>query len=232
MKETNIEHIKSLALAFLELPPEPVKELPLFVNHPYFNSAMSPYKDDNGEIKFADIVNDAENLERVKEPIRKMINSASVDKIFMLMQPQYHLVFLKYAKQYMSKDNFDKRLADIWVRSENPNQDINVKIPTLIRWFRKADRRNLMNADELAYYNSMPDRVQIYRGVSVGRAGREGLSWTRSKEKAEWFAHRFDTKDRQGYVIAGAIDKPNVFAYFNRRNEEEVLCDSSKITII
>ena len=42
-------------------------------------------------------------------------------------------------------------------------------------------------------------------------------------DKAEWFANRFGEED--GTVYEAEIEKAHILAYFNRRNESEVIVD-------
>jgi hypothetical protein len=46
------------------------------------------------------------------------------------------------------------------------------------------------------------------------------LSWTLDKNQAKWFANRFE---KDGVVLEKRISKKNIVAYFNGRNEEEVI---------
>ena len=57
----------------------------------------------------------------------------------------------------------------------------------------------------------------------------KALSWTLNKEKAEWFAHRFN---QDGTVYEAQIDKKHIFAIFNGRNESEVVLDPQYLTDI
>ena len=50
----------------------------------------------------------------------------------------------------------------------------------------------------------------------------EALSWTLDKKTAEWFATRFS---EHGYVYQAKIHKEDVFAFFNDRNEQEIVLD-------
>ena len=87
--------------------------------------------------------------------------------------------------------------------------------------FQDADPEVLMNSDDYAVYQSLPDTITVYRGV-VGTAEDSylGLSWSLNQETAEWFAKRFG---HRGYVYEGQIDKKYVYAYFSGRNESEVV---------
>lgn len=50
----------------------------------------------------------------------------------------------------------------------------------------------------------------------------KALSWSLDYEKAAWFAHRFG---EEGKVYEAQIAKEHIFAYFNSRNEQEVIVD-------
>lgn len=225
MKKTNLSKAKEIALAFLYLEPKPVPEIPFLLYHPYLENTMT-FGPDNKLLdltKYDDFII-VRNIyeERIK-------NTETVYQLFALMRTSYHFSFLKYIKQYLSKQDFDKLLAEIWISSENPNQDENVSINQFITWFSKADKSTIMSNKELRYYNNLPDIVNIYRGVAVGRAKQKGLSWTDDIKTAKWFAGRFDNDKKKGYVLSAKINKEDIFAYFNSRNENELLCNSKKI---
>lgn len=76
-------------------------------------------------------------------------------------------------------------------------------------------------------------KLCVYRGASVGRNLR-GLSWTRNLEKAVWFSNRFNTEGKHGYVQTAIVPKNEIFAYFNTRGEEEIVCSvkQSDVTIV
>ena len=228
--KTNLEVCKELAIEFLNFEPEPIDcPVPLLIQHPYISNAIVSYKDDNGQIRMANILEEPDKFEYTKSYITQKIKKGSLDTIFALMLNKYHLAYLKYAKPFMSKEDFEKYLAYAWVASENPNQDVNVSINEFIQWFKNADRNNLMEEDELEYYNNLPDEVNVYRGIAVGRAEQNGLSWTCNYDTAKWFENRFNTENQKGYIIKGTIEKNDIFAYFNGRNEDEILCNSKKI---
>lgn len=231
-KETDILACKKIAIDFLNIEPEPIEELPILVIHPFIDSRVIACESESGDMEIVDIFEKPEKFEKAKSQIEKRIMQGNLETIFAIMLNKYHLAFLKYAKPYISKEDFERHLAYAWVASENPNQDINVSIPELIKWFKSSERSNLMEKDELEYYNKLPDTVNVYRGIAVGRAEQDGLSWTCNIETAKWFANRFNTDNRKGYVIEGKISKENIFAYFNNRGEDEILCNSKMITSI
>jgi len=110
----------------------------------------------------------------------------------------------------------------MWVNSENPNQDANVTTKELAKWFKECNKEKLMTAEDYEYYQKLPDKIKIYRGVAVNRNPLR-LSYTDNYESANWFAHRFDNENEKGYIIEKEISKKDVLAYFNTRSEEEIV---------
>jgi hypothetical protein len=96
--------------------------------------------------------------------------------------------------------------------------------------FKKCDKKYLMTDEDYQVYEQLPETFTIYRGVAVGR-NPKGLSWTQNLETAKWFAHRFDQKDKKGYIQIGTAKKENVLAYFNTRNEDEIVYNSRRLQI-
>ena len=226
MKQTNIEMIRETALQFLYLEVQPNPLIPLFTDHPVFESAIT-YDPINGEM--VNIVEDNMALQRIRDEYEKRIKKADLSEIFLIIRKNYHLTFLKFSKQYYSAKDFAKYLSYAWVNSENPNQDVNVNIKTLINWFSRAEKKYLMSKKDYEVFDSLPAEVEIYRGIGVGRSAEKGLSWTNDLKTADFFANRFNRGKDKGYILKGKIKKEDVFAFFNSRGENELLCNSSKI---
>lgn len=229
-KESNLQSIQKTAIAFLNLPLErDAFGGYVFLQHPFFNSAFV-IENHNGQTEFVDITKDEKAYQRQISEMTDRIRERDLFGIWNMMLVKYHLTFLKYIKPYLSRKDFSTLLADAWVTSENPNQDVNVSVRTAASWFRQADKRFLMEADEFDVWQKLPDTFQIYRGVAVGRNPR-GLSWTQNIKTAEWFAHRFDTETAQGYIQTATIERKRALAYFNGRGEDELVVDPSNLFI-
>lgn len=227
MKETNIEAIKSILLSFLYLDIEET-DISFIVSHPIFDSQFQ-FDTINNEM-----VNIIENKDAYKRIIKlyenKINNTNFVNLLFYLVRKPYLLTFIKFAEPYLSLEDFSSLLAKAWVISENPNQDINVSISKIIKMFKKADKKYLMDEQEFEIYNNLPETFIAYRGVSK-RRNPKGLSWTINLEKAKWFSNRFG----KGYVQQATINKNDVLAYFNSRGEDEIVVNIKNlkdITII
>lgn len=71
-------------------------------------------------------------------------------------------------------------------------------------------------------YCNEDNSLTIYRGESSkSNSYKRALSWTLSKEKAIWFAERFDNDEPKVYKTKIPINK--VLAYFDSRGEEEII---------
>lgn len=221
MKQTNLDAIKLTAKALLRLPIAETAFSPAIVIHPVYESAFQMV----GEKKeIVNILEDEEALNTLNAFFDKRIDQAdSVNKLLFIIRTPYWLLFLKYSKDYLSKKDFSSLLGDIWTESENPNADVNVSIRTSASYFKQADKKVLMHEDEYLVYQSLPDELTVYRGVAPGRV-KDGLSWTANRDKALWFAGRFNSDGKnQGYILSGIVKKKNVLAYLNRRGEDELV---------
>jgi len=225
--ETNLDAVRATAKTFLYLPFELVEGFSpiLFVQHPFLASCIIPLKSG-----FVNALDDPKALEEYQKAVSDQIDKSDLTGIFMLMRKPYHLAFLKYCYQYLSEKDLAEYFAYAWVNSENPNQDVNCPISYLIRMFKKCDKKLLMTEEDYAIYESLPETFTIYRGVAVGR-NPKGLSWTQNLETAKWFAHRFDRNEKQGYIQTGIAEKKHVLAYFNTRNEDEIVYNTPKLKI-
>lgn len=220
---TDIEQVKSVARALLMTEVYKTPYSPMVVQHPFTSSGFVATTKD-GVMQLLDITESEENLQAWQAFMRKQINSTdNAYEIYMMTNKPYSLTFLKYASPYLSKADFSKILADAWIRSENPNDDTNVSKSKLILMFKKADPHDLMLESELQQYEELDEVVTVYRGVTSHNAKNiKALSWTLDREKAEWFANRFN---EDGTVYEAEIEKTHIFALFNGRNESEVVVD-------
>lgn len=221
---TDMNEIKKLAKLFLMLDIQETEFSPLVVKHPFTDSGMVAYPNEDGGIAMGDITKEPEILELWQQEILRQIRKAETPhEISFMITKSYSLAFLKYAAPYLSLKDLSQILADIWVRTEAPNSDPNMSQNRLLVLFRKADPKYLMSEEEYEVFQNLPDTVTVYRGVTPHNAGNvKAFSWTLDHDTADWFAHRFD---EDGTVYEAQIDKAHIFAYFGSRNEAEVIVD-------
>lgn len=87
------------------------------------------------------------------------------------------------------------------------------------------DPENIMSEDELTFYNSIPDEVEIYRGCSYDEIEEEGvpqgISWTTDYKVAEFFAYRYG--DENGCIVRTVVSKDDICFASDDRKEKEVI---------
>ena len=87
-----------------------------------------------------------------------------------------------------------------------------------------------MDQEEYTQFQNLDDVVTVYRGVTSYNANNiKALSWTLNREVAEWFVHRYG---EDGIVYEAQINKEHTYALFLGRNEEEVIVDPKRSSIL
>lgn len=223
----NLNKIKEVSKVLLHVLPIEEADVGMGIaSHPFTNNVISALQTADG-FKMIDLRIEKEQKEWIKI-IEERINKAdNIIKIYMMINKPYILLWLKLIKPYLTKKVFSEYLKDAWVRSENPNQDVNVKINEITEWFKDADKKALMNKDEYSIWEKCPKTIKLYRGVGKDRA-LKGLSWTDNFEKAEWFANRWG---HHGNVYMIEAKKEDVLCYFEGEMEYVINPQSYKMTI-
>ena len=218
-----MEYAKQIALGFLHTPITENQFSPITVDHPIFETAlmMNPVT--------KELVNILENEESLNNIISKMEEkierATSYEELFLIVRKSYRFTFFKFIKDELTEKEFSRFLSYVWTISENPNQDTNVSLKEAVEYFRSANKQYLMSEEERTYLKSLPDTVTVYRGVAKGR-NPDGLSWTDSYETAKWFADRWHSN---GEIRRGVVLKKDILAYFNGRDENELVIPTEKI---
>lgn len=218
MKKTNLDEIRLLTKSlFMAVPLN--EEMCGIAVHPFISTVF----DYDGK-ELVDL-RDAENFRKCRDRYFKAIDGGDLTRIYMLVRTAWKLTWFKFVKDHLSVEDYAKYLEDCWVSEENPNMDVNVSIRESIGYFKKAKKEYLMTPEDYEYYTNIPNKIKVWRGVAEGRV-KLGLSWTDDKSKAEWFMNRFGSK---GYLLEVVVDKKDILAYFNSRNEKEVVVDVLRV---
>ena len=230
-KQTDLAKVKQTARSLLFTDIHETEFSPVIVSHPFTDSGFVASPNADGEIGLLNITESDADQRRWREYMGKLIDGAkSAYEIYMMITKPYGLTFLKYTAQDLSQEDLSNILASAWTRAEAPNMDVNVSKAKLLSLFKQADPTVLMEQDEYVQFKMLDDPVTVYRGVTTHNAKNvKALSWTLSREAAEWFANRFGEK---GTVYEAQIDKKHIYAYFSGRNESEVIVDPSYLTNI
>ena len=231
MTNENLEIIKNMAIQLLYLDAIPTCTIGGIqqVSHPVFDENPMVWMDDDKQFQTADILTDRKGIKKARARWKSIIKSSeSVGSIFFVLRKGYWLPFLQAIKQYMDNAEFSGFFGEIWTQVESPNMNARVSLDTLVEWFKEADKSHLMSKDELKAYHELPDELRIYRGIGE-KSNPKGLSWTLNKEKAEWFANRYNMLGTKGYVVTAVAQKKDGLAYFTGREEDEVIIDGRKL---
>lgn len=136
-------------------------------------------------------------------------------------RPYRLMAFMDYvAKSPLCDDaTYWKLLGDIWSDCENVNQNLKIWVQMLMS--PRPGREKFMDEADLTVLAGLPEEVLVYRGYKEGW-NKDGISFSLSREKAEWFANRFNHLG-VGKVWERKVKKSEIFAYLGGRQEQEVL---------
>lgn len=149
--------------------------------------------------------------------LQKAVAEKNWSQVIWVHERPYRLMAFMQNMPSMSDADYWEQLGDVWTDSENIWQDYSL-------WHRlleskKPHRECFMCKDERTAFAKLPDVLTVYRGY-VPRKNRRGMSYTLNPEKAHWFANRYGPN---GQVVTLTVPKGEVFAYINRRQEEEII---------
>lgn len=124
----------------------------------------------------------------------------------------------------MSDEDYWYMVKRSYIMSDFANQEYD-----FIESFLFGERKNshfFMSEEERKFFESLPEKVTIYRGCSLEEieSGKFRLSWTLSKKIAEFFANEY--RENEGIdcdVVELTVPKTKLFGYVNDRTEEEVI---------
>ena len=116
----------------------------------------------------------------------------------------------------LSREKYWEVVRWLWTDTENVYEHF-VPWMALILDHDTKHIRLMMDKEDRETFDSLPDEFTVYRGGE-----HEHMSWTLSKEKAEWFRDRYEGL-RECKLFEKRIKKDEVLAYINARNEEEII---------
>lgn len=99
-----------------------------------------------------------------------------------------------------------------------------------------GDPSKMMTKEELNHFNSLKERIRVYRGMSLEeyKSGIYGFSWTLSRKKARFFAKQYVRnlfKFGRGKVVCQEISKDDCLAYLQARDEDEIILRPKRFDI-
>jgi len=160
-----------------------------------------------------------ERYRLIKDHMAKLWDEGKWSRFIFLHERPYRLDAFLQTLEFLTDEEFNELLAEIWVDSENIWQN-KTAWENLFKY--EAFNKNLfMSDDDLASYKSLPEKFTIYRGTKPNR--ELGMSWTLDEDKAAWFARRLTRKSEKAIVIQAEMTKEHTLAYLGERNESEII---------
>ena len=142
--------------------------------------------------------------------------------VFIHERPYRFDVFCEIKDKITLEKEFWDLVGSIWTDSENICENFD-------EWHELwseplPGREAVMDEKERNLLNAMPDSFQIWRGAGHPLP-EAGLSWTRDRQKAIWFArrHHESTRHKDAHLASGIVKKKHVLGYFTGRNEREIV---------
>lgn len=156
-------------------------------------------------------------LRQKKRAIKEAKAEKNWSQVIWLHERPYRLEAFVSIREQLTDREYWELLSSIWVDSENIGKN-------LLLWKRmlgsqRSGKEYFMDDEEKLALAALPEKVEVFRGYQPGK-NYNGLSYTLSKERAEWFAKRF-AKD--GKVRTRVVKKSAVFAFLSVRGEQEVI---------
>lgn len=163
------------------------------------------------------------------EMVKEAANQLDFYRMVMLYERPYRYEALQIAIALGLEDHPEKYwevVRQVWTDSENIHENMDA---WRALWKADAPKRHLvMTQSDRAAFSRLPKKVRVYRGHDFSY-GRLGLSWTTDRKKAIWFAHR---TNRIPYLSMAMAPKDKIYAYFNGRDEKEIVIDTDNLSNI
>ena len=220
-RTTDMERIKSKAKAFLYTDIAETR-IPFVASHPFTNT-WHTYLPKEGE-RFGEMIDlhDEEKAKLWRSFMEQSIDEANLLRLFMLMNKPYILTFIKFTQRFLSDEDLGFVLGNFWTEIEQISLDDNITGKDIVEWFTRAAKDKLMDEEERELFNSLPEEVTVYRGVTDHNKSRhKAFSWSTDRKVAEWFADRFQTGTGQIWTLT--VPKDRILCCFEGRNEHEVI---------
>jgi len=127
----------------------------------------------------------------------------------------------------LSDCEYWKHISDLYMHI-NRQYELLPLLKAVFTSTKRKDKHCLMTEEEIEYLESLPDEIEIHRGMTVRESKNKeyGISWSLDKKVAEFFAYKHPDnqfQDEEKTVMSLTIPKNEVIAYLNRGQEEEII---------
>ena len=185
-------------------------------------------------------------LRNKREMLDEALKEKNLEKLIWLHERPYRLdALLKYWQECLGKPligigaladwriSLAKAINQVWIDSENIWQNY-IEWSDILTTCEAPALQAVVSDDDKQAFADLPERVSIFRGGRVDwddmMDSMPPFSWTLDRQKAEWFANRFDHKP-DNFIVEAMIDKGDIYFYTDERNEQEVVVDPDGLMI-
>lgn len=162
----------------------------------------------------------------INRQIEKIARAEKLEQCINAINKGNRFDFLNFLHKYnvITDQECADALYSIWTMQER-FYDCGMAKSKMIKFMKMAEK-SLVLPDDIDKLSD-DSMITIYRGVKEN--DYKGLSWTIDKNTAIWFAKRFSYDVDKCYVFTGQLKKKDIIAFFDCRNENEVVCDYRKV---
>lgn len=172
-----------------------------------------------------DVMN--KSLEKKKEARDRAYDEENWHSYVFLHERAYRLNAFANIADKMDPASYWEVLGGIWTDSENVWENEQEWEEFLSS--ETPERSRLMEDEEREALAKLPETLTIHRGYTLPHR-KLGMSWTLERERAEWFARRFQ-RDEAAQVVTATVKKADVLAHFTGRGEAEIVVFPDKLTV-
>lgn len=131
----------------------------------------------------------------------------------------------------LSPDRYWELVRAAWTGAEWPLHKLQpAQWRALFKGSKRArGRRQMLLASERQTLRKMHNTITVYRGEQ-GPESRYKWSWTLDRDRAVWFARRFNHLGN-GRLLTGHVAKRNIVAYFDEGRGEQEIVVTSGVTV-
>ena len=122
-------------------------------------------------------------------------------------------IYLKENKN-LSNERYWELLRTVWIICGSiENAPLFKKLMTSAR----KEKYYFSTPEEAKALRELPEQIEVYRATN--NENDNGLSWTLSKDYAEWYQQTYHKEK----ILTQIINKKQIFAYIERNKESEVI---------
>lgn len=182
MTGNTLKQIRDIAITLLYTDIHPTN-IPFIATHPFTNNYHVTIPNQEGQPEWVDL-HEEEKADVWRRFIKTLIKNSTMQEILLMINYQYALTYIKYCADCLNDKELGEALGFIWDSIENISGDVNVSSKELVKMFKRADKYSLMSPEDYAVYESLPDEIVVYRGVTdYNKKYTKAMSWTLDKKK-------------------------------------------------